>query len=943
MKILGLGLLITSVIGLTACGGSSSSDKKDSDKASATTVNGTASKGIVSGGLVSAYLFASNGVPETTAVDTAVTDEHGDYTLTIAKKHHGKPLYIVVDDNNGAATMKCDIAGGCDNDGDGTPDAAFGADLDLNAGDLSLSAVLPEAEKTLTVNLTPLSTIAAQLAKNVISNGSASKSAIQAAVNNANSQVAERFDLLAEDITSVPVVDLTDAAAVAAIAGNNAEALEFAALNAAIISAVQGDAESATSINEAIQSFAENFVSNGLTDNSFDQTITDLGDILAEVQLVLEDVSSIVRDALGEDAASLDDLADLEGDIETQQDVADEQPPRNGGYQGTPSPTATAEDTAQVKAFVEELRELGTAIDASIVVNGDSADTVQNIINGFDDQIAAADMVSSDDAEAAMMALGRATEAMAEVYWENFIVDGELTTVVPGSYQSQSNDITVVVSVDEDVETLHVEDDIWVNVDGGIAQAITNIDVSAVITELSFEDNTTEIFLDEFTEENVPGEYSIGWRSDDPDVIDDLNDPEDDDIYMVFPHTFNNDGTGTVFSPNGSSEGERFTWSVDSGELRLAIFAENNVGVEPSQINVYTLDGRDVYAGWVETEIDIDADGIIDHESEGSIYRLGETTIESGTLEGIFDMNLMGSVSSSTVELSVDSGSVEANMTATVDESQLWPEEYSNPYRPSIVDFELEDLIFDLEIGLVQKSVEDPISFDGKFDLSISRLDGQSIEYYYFDDNEYYFPEITMGIFDFNLAGTFANTTGESFDMHFGLKLDGTGVPAYDVYIYESYYDGIQIYTWGEETEENYFGGSLNLGFTAELDGISDVVSIELDIERTGFDDLEATLALAYPGRMIEITTSATGLDSDDQAMGTLTLTNNDGVVITVEGDESNDGQDLSVEIRKDTNNDNEIDDDDTLYAWKEVRQGIDFLIYAGSNSGDDIEFETLF
>ena len=235
MKKLGLSLAIAAAAGLSACGGSSGGG---STAASGTTVSGTASKGIVISGLVSAYLFDDAGVPETDAITTATTDSNGDYTLSIPAEHTGKPVYIVVDDNDGAASMKCDIASGCDNDGDGTADVAFGETLDLAAGDLEMTAVLPEVAAEVSVNVTPLTTVAAAVAVDAISTGVVTDFNIQEAVNNANSQVADRFGLMG-DVTQIPVVDLTDATDVAAIAMDNADAVQAAAINAAIVSAVQ--------------------------------------------------------------------------------------------------------------------------------------------------------------------------------------------------------------------------------------------------------------------------------------------------------------------------------------------------------------------------------------------------------------------------------------------------------------------------------------------------------------------------------------------------------------------------------------------------------------------------------------------------------------------------------------------------------------------------------
>jgi len=415
MKRIGLSIAIAAALGLSACGGSSSSSSPS--VAAASTVSGTASKGIIVGGLVSAYLFDASGNPETTAVATAITDENGDYALQVPAAHNGKPLYIVIDDNDGAAIMKCDIAGGCDNDGDGVIDAEFGADLDLAADELTMSAVLPESAASVSVNITPLTTVAAEVAKVAILLDPENDFNVQEAISNANSQVAERFGL-SGDVTKFEIVDLTDPEEVASTLGSleGDEAVQYAAINAAIISAVQSDAATEVSIDAAIANFAAEYVDNGLTTNSDDAALTDLGDILEDAQEVLAEVSDDIEALDGDFSDATASLDALETTVEEEQTVADDATVSDTGDQGTASPTAGATNLAKVKAFVEELRELGTAIDSSLVKNtdGESQGSVEAILDNFDIQADAADLASGDDVEKSIEGLGLAIEAMVE-------------------------------------------------------------------------------------------------------------------------------------------------------------------------------------------------------------------------------------------------------------------------------------------------------------------------------------------------------------------------------------------------------------------------------------------------------------------------------------------------------------------------------------------------
>ena len=801
MKKLGLSLAIAAAAGLSACGGSSGGG---STAASGTTVSGTASKGIVISGLVSAYLFDDAGVPETDAIATATTDSNGDYTLSIPAEHTGKPVYIVVDDNDGAASMKCDIASGCDNDGDGTPDVAFGETLDLATGDLEMTAVLPEVAAEVSVNVTPLTTVAAAVAVDAISTGVVTDFNIQEAVNNANSQVADRFGLM-DDVTQIPVVDLTDAAEVAAAsASGEAEAIEVAAINAAIISAVQADGTN-VSIDEAIESFAEDFVDNGLTDNSVDPTITDLGDILADASDVIEEVVALVFDELPDEEDLLDDIADVGDVIDDELVAADLEEPTDEGDQGTPSDTANATNLAQVKAFVEELRELGTAIDTSMIGEGEGAQSVENILDGFDLQVDAADMASSDDAEAAMEGLASAAGAIIEVYESVFVVDDELVTPTAqhADIYASEDGIAVTVAVNNGVVTL-------------------TVDEAALEVEL----DTTVVGVD---------------------------------VMVV----------GTV------------------------------------------------------TDITL-TDNIVETE-----------TSDNGTLVGSIDVDLSGTATSGTIDIEVVNGTLTASATASIDETSV---ETETSWDDSINDSgTLSNFAFDLDVSMAQNSTigeADPMSFTGGLaftfsNWAFSEVSQESEDWSGEGDVHDEHEEITYspGIVSLDLIGTFGNST-ESFDMAFGVDVNGTSIPDLTE-IYDSE-DGYSE-TGGEETNSAFATASVTLSFSADLASVADAVDFSFELNRTGYDDGDASLELSYPGRTIMIEAEGGNLDSDGSGVASLTLTNNDGVTMSLAADDAaaTEAEELSGTVT--------VGDDDTIYATFDLDGSIERIVYS------DGTFESLF
>jgi len=830
MKRIGLSIAIAAALGLSACGGSSGGSS--SSGASASTVSGTASKGIIIGGLVSAYLFDTSGAPEETAIATAVTDENGDYSLSIPAEHDGKPIYIVIDDNDGAASMKCDIAGGCDNDGDGVVDAVFGANLELDADELTMSAVLPESAASVSVNITPLTTVAAEVAKVAILEDPTNDFIVQEAISNANSQVAERFGL-SGDVTQFEIVDLTDPEEVADTLGDTEgdEAVQYAAINAAIISAVQSDSAADVSIDDAIANFAAEYVGNGLTTNSTDATLTDLGDILEDAQLVLTEVTEDINDLEGDFTEALADLGDLGDDIAEEKTDADEEESSDTGEQGTASPTAGATNLAKVKAFVEELRELGTAIDSSIVENaeGVSQGSVEAILDNFDIQAEAADLASGDDVEKSIEGLGLAIEAMVEVYANNFNEEtGALDTTLEGStitalsaespaevafegisvIVSLAQDGSIVLSVDQNVTILTEDDSTGEEIESSVA-----VDASATVSEFLIND-------DSFTEY----ETETTWGDEGSPVA---------SIDLAVQGT-------------SSSGGVLVTLGEDSG-------------VSGSISGTYKGDGTNT--GSAGTYDDF-LDGTLTNLDMGLEVTIAET--EASGDDGV--MTFVGDID------------VTLNTLRFIeDTAETWSHDSSTGESSNSED---EDLT------------------------------------------------LTLGMLDLRMAGTFGNDS-DSFDAVFTLSGDATGVTFTDVYNWESSTNANGEHTQTEthetsgETEAKYVGVSSTLTFDATLAGVADAVTFSFEVERTGYDDVKASVELVYPGRTITIEASGDNLDSDGSALGSLTLSNNDNVVMQLDADESivNEDEEITGTIM--------IDGDTTEYGVLENVEGLDIIRYS--------------
>jgi len=805
MKKIGLSIAISAALGLSGCfGGSSSSSSSAADS----TVSGTASKGIIISGLVSAYLFDVSGNPETTAIATAITGADGKYILTIPAVHKGKPLYIDISNNvasGDAATMKCDISGGC---GTGIE---FGDAYTL-ADDFSLGAVLPESGGEVSVNLTPFTTAAAKKALvDIVAVGGGS--GVASLISNANSSVANTLnDILGgttiASVNDIPVVDLTDPEAVAAaVAAGDTVDVKVAALSAAIVSAVQAD-DVALSIEEAITEFTDDLAENALVGNSSDDSVTDVAEILAEAELVLADVNTAAVEA-GTDS---EELTELTEEIETEQEAAVAETP-DEEVDDEPSETADSPNLEKVKNFVEELRELGTTIDGSLVKNtaGESQGSVETILDNFDIQLDAADMASSTDADAAMEGLAKAVEAIVDVYDTNFNTEEDgLIDPVAGEYFTEEQ-IAVVVTVDSaGVATLTVASTLEVDVDGEIYAATAN--VAATVTDLTL--------VEDIEEDTVEG---------------------------------------------------------------------------------------------VESEV--------------------------GTLTGSMDLNIAGTVTSGTIDLALVNGTVTASASAIIDNEDTVTTETSTSYSDSTDEsISLDSFTFDLDITLAHNDTlpetvvvddvavtVDPMSFAGGLAFTFSNWTISEVSQFSNDwstgvdvRDEHEVLTYGPGIVSFDLTGTFANST-ESFDMAFSLDANASTVP--DIVEVFDTDDGES--DTGGETETLFTAITASLTFDAALAGVADAVTFSFEVERTGFDDVEASVGLSYPGRTITIEATADNLDTEDSALASLTLTNNDGVVMQVDGDESieNEDEEFTGTIK--------VNGDATTYAELAKVNGVDIIRYS--------------
>ena len=449
-----LSLYIAASLTLAACDSTTNSSSTpiavSSPPPEVINVSGKAAKGLILGGIVNIHPIINGALSDaltTTSSTTSPTD--GSYSIDIPD-YDGNPFIVRVSTaDDGSTSMRCDLAGGC---GGGV---AFGGTVTLDDPDFNLDAIMPSiTDPTTSVNLSVLTDTATSVALDTLaSNSDITLEETMAAISNANSSVANRFGLQG-DITTLPIVDLTDPFAVAAASNN---ILTFNLFSASIVEAMIGG-DPTLSIAEAVRDFSAQFVNDGgLADT---ETSTNTSVTLAEI---LSQASAIIDAIQAADTDGLTNLATLESIIDTNQSLAE-----NGSTDpdpGTPTdPTLSDLDKAQ--AMVQSLREL-----QAITFTDTEA---------FAERVELASNSLDNDAGDVMQALIYAAEAIGSA--SNAHSDDDTIT----TFTDSDTNITVAIVTTNTDTTYDV--DTTINV-GSTPVAVT-VDITAI-------DKNSNTFLDE--------------------------------------------------------------------------------------------------------------------------------------------------------------------------------------------------------------------------------------------------------------------------------------------------------------------------------------------------------------------------------------------------------------------------------------------------------------
>ena len=412
-------------------------------------ISGAASKGLILGANVNAYLINDDGTKADTPIGTTTTDNaDGSYKLELGSDYNDKAFIIEITAADGSQ-MKCDLSV-CLAGDDAEAEITFG-ELYTLPDNFKLSAA-SSGSGDISINITPLTNIAAALTLDKVANGAKPTDATTAA----NAQVGNLLGLNS-DVTKLSIVDLTDATAIKAA---SSEALNANLKAAAIVEAALKDSPAGTSLEGALTSFVSQYVNQSgvaQTEGAGVNTPSiSLEEIAAAAQALTDKVTTL-EGISAEDS----NIASVKTSLQTQKDEA--AAGSTQASQGDVPDDIGAEGLVATKAFVQQVSTFNMATDL------DAANT-------FNTEIELATDLASSDLAASSEALSLAASAIAEAVSVN--------NEKPTSTYTYQGIITVAISTSGDTVTYTVEQPLDVRDDAGVATT-TTVKLVAVVNEFS--------------------------------------------------------------------------------------------------------------------------------------------------------------------------------------------------------------------------------------------------------------------------------------------------------------------------------------------------------------------------------------------------------------------------------------------------------------------------
>ncbi|HEB63434.1 MAG TPA: hypothetical protein ENJ07_03030 [Gammaproteobacteria bacterium] len=373
------------LLALSACGSGSNKSPDSTPETKGAIINGAAIKGIIKNGRVEVYGVSQGQITDQPII-TGTTSAAGSYSITLPATYSGPVQVVVKGKADGTSTMTCDALDGCTNGG---ASYTFGADMPL--GNISLEALLPNAEKgkTITGSVTPLTHMAAAYAKSLGLHAQG--------IGAANLKIANQFGL--RNITGTIPPDITNSSAATS---SDANELQYAAISAAVASIAQDDfnGDFSAALANISQGYADNqgqFINNESMDNP---NVVSLQELTGTARSMIDDLEDRSEYA-GMNTGAKTALMQLETDAENATPDA---------LTNTQVTVTVSGDMQKVKNFVQDVRTWGNVIESD----------VQSKADAFDTQLTMASEALDDSAGSLIEAFAVAVVAANRAYEDNF-------------------------------------------------------------------------------------------------------------------------------------------------------------------------------------------------------------------------------------------------------------------------------------------------------------------------------------------------------------------------------------------------------------------------------------------------------------------------------------------------------------------------------------------
>jgi hypothetical protein len=307
-----------------------------------------------------------------------------------------------------------------------------------------------------------------------------------------------------------------------------------------------------------------------------------------------------------------------------------------------------------------------------------------------------------------------------------------------------------------------------------------------------------------------------------------------------------------------------------------------------------------------ETEVTIKlsaADGTVINENEPVKTTDGNTKTVSESGSATAALTVSGSAASTAASITINEGSFSGalsydNQKTETENQPVTSDGYSDTWDD---EFTITNIDAKLNITLAQLNSDNNVGFTGNMALTLGELTGteegsytNSYSYIEWQNNsnaEQYTETVTFDGFEISLSGEFSDDLGNAISASLAANIDNFSGNCNQESSY-SYQDG-GSYSYEcdlNETENDYAMASLSIVFNLDIDGVNDDVKVEFNASRTGLETGDGTLNLSYGGKQLNLAY---------QGGNSVTLSNHNGVTMTLTETEVDDETSLTGDIKQ--------------------------------------------